>query len=99
MGRQIIKQPNGKYCIFSTVVDSVTDCNMTVEEIIEKWVDELKKDVSEKVYGIISSIEKNEKPYHQFTMSYDEMIVHINLFTGKKEADKVKSLIECTNNI
>ena len=31
MGAFICKQPNGKYCRFSTVVDSITDYNMTEE--------------------------------------------------------------------
>lgn len=35
MGVFISKQPNGKYCRFSTIVDTVTDYNMTEEEYIE----------------------------------------------------------------
>ena len=35
MGAFISKQPNGKYCRFSTAVDTVTDYNMTEEEYIE----------------------------------------------------------------
>ena len=35
MGAFIAKQPNGLYCRFSTVVDTVTDWNMTAEEYIE----------------------------------------------------------------
>lgn len=35
MGSYICKQPNGKYCRFSTVVDTVTDWNMTKEDYIE----------------------------------------------------------------
>jgi hypothetical protein len=35
MGSFISKQPNGLYCRFSTVVDTVTDINMTEEEYIE----------------------------------------------------------------
>ena len=35
MGAFISKQPNGKYCRFSTVVDTITNYNMTEEEYIE----------------------------------------------------------------
>ena len=35
MGAFICKQPNGKYCRFSTVVDTITDWNMTEEDYIE----------------------------------------------------------------
>jgi len=41
MGAFIAQQPNGLYCRFSTVVDCVTDKNMTREDYIElcvfKW--------------------------------------------------------------
>ncbi len=35
MGAFISKQPNGKYCRFSTVVDTITNYNMTEKEYIE----------------------------------------------------------------
>lgn len=35
MGAFIARQPNGLICRFSTVVDTVTDYNMTEEEYIE----------------------------------------------------------------
>lgn len=35
MGAFIARQPNGLLCRFSTVVDCITDYNMTEEEYIE----------------------------------------------------------------
>lgn len=35
MGAFIVKQPNGLYCRFSTVVDCPTNWNMTEEDFIE----------------------------------------------------------------
>lgn len=35
MGAFISKQPNGRYCRFSTVVDCPTDWNMTEEDYVE----------------------------------------------------------------
>lgn len=35
MGAFIVKQPNGKYCRFSTVVDCPTHINMTEEDYIK----------------------------------------------------------------
>lgn len=35
MGSFVCKQPNGKYCRFSTVVDTVTDYDMTEEDYVE----------------------------------------------------------------
>ena len=97
MGKQIIKQPNGKYCIFSSIVDNVTHYDMTVEGIIEDWVNEAKNDITEKVKGIVSKLEKGEQPYYQFTHSYEDMIALIKEIHGKKESQKIKSLLETSD--
>jgi len=94
MGKQIIKQPNGKYCIFNSIVDNITHYDMTVDEIIEDWVNESKVDITEKVKDIVKKIENGEKPYYQFTHSYDDMIDIIKEIHGEKESHKIKSLIE-----
>lgn len=96
MGRQIIKQPNGKYCIFSSVVDNVTHYDMTVDEIIEEWANEAKNDITEKVKGIVSKIDNGEKPYYQFTHSYEEMLILIKEIHGEKEGQEIESLIKKT---
>jgi hypothetical protein len=44
MGSFICKQPNGKYCRFSTVVDTLTHINMTEDEYIEYCVSRAVKD-------------------------------------------------------
>ncbi|MFV8347254.1 hypothetical protein [Flavobacterium sp. ZB4P13] len=98
MGRQIIKQPNGKYCVLSSIVDNVTHYNMSIDDIVEEWVKEFKNDITEKVNGIVLKIENGEKPYHQFTYSYDEMLELIRENHGKKERNKIKSLIENSNS-
>lgn len=94
MSRQIIKQPNGKYCIFSSIVDNVISYDMTAEDIINEWVDEEREKIQLKVNDVISKLENHEKPYHQFTKNYDEMLECIKENYGKKEVDKIKLLIE-----
>jgi len=94
MGKQIIKQPNGKYCIFSSIVDNVTHYDMSADDIIEEWVNDAKNDIIEKVKGIVSKLENNEKPYLQSTHSYEDVLKLIKEIHGKKESNKVKSLIE-----
>ena len=44
MGAFISKQPNGKYCRFSTIVDTVTHYDMTEEEYIEMCVERAKEE-------------------------------------------------------
>jgi hypothetical protein len=89
MGWQIIKQPNGKYCIFSSVVDNVVYYDGTPEQILEAIIEAETTPIRRKVNETISQLDKGEKPYHQFTKSFDEMIKLIERVHGKKEAQKV----------
>jgi hypothetical protein len=90
MARQIIKQPNGKYCVFSTVVDSIVDYDMSV--------DELKKDRKngdeETIDRIITKLENGEKPYYQFTMTFDEMLETIKSIYGEEESNEINKVCQ-----
>ena len=44
MGAFIARQPNGLLCRFSSVVDCVTDYNMTEEEYIEMCAEKARKE-------------------------------------------------------
>ena len=44
MGVFISKQPNGKYCRFSTIIDTITDYNMTEEEYIEMCAERVREE-------------------------------------------------------
>lgn len=94
MGRQIIKQPNGKFCIFSTIVDSVTFYHMEEQDIINEWVEEAKKEIEENVKKIISDLNQGKAPYRQYTMSYQEMLETIKDVHGAKKAKKIRKDIE-----
>ena len=43
MGQQRIKQPNGKYCLFSSIVDNFTHYDMSEKEIVELWANKEKE--------------------------------------------------------
>ena len=94
MSKQIIKQPNGKYCIFSSIVDNVTHYDMSIDDIIEEWVNEAKNRIVEDVKKTIAKLENGESPYYQFTKSYEEMLSTIKEIHGKKESEQIKCLIE-----
>lgn len=47
MGGYIAKQPNGLYCRFSSVVDTVTNYNMTEEDYIEMCAEKARKEAKE----------------------------------------------------
>ena len=54
MGAFIAKQPNGLYCRFSTVVETVTDWNMTKEEYIEMCAARAAEKASEEAREILA---------------------------------------------
>lgn len=97
MARQIIKQPNGKYCIFSSIVDSVTLYDMDEQDIINEWAEESRIEIERNVKKIISDLNEGKHPYYQFTKTFDEMIDLIKEIHGKKRSQEIKSLIEATN--
>lgn len=94
MGRQIIKQPNGKFCIFSSIVDSVTFYHMEEQDIINEWVEESRKEIEKKVKEIIADLNEGKKPYYQFTKTYDEMLQTIKEIHGAKEVKEIRKAIE-----
>jgi len=97
MGQQIIKQPNGKYCLFSSIVDNITDYNMSKNDIIEKWTNEAKEKNTKSVNNIIGKIKSGKLPYHQSTLDYYGMLDTIRDIHGEEEVSDIKDLIETLN--
>jgi len=75
MGHQIIKQPNGKYAVWSSVVDHFVMINATPEDIIEDRVLDSRE---------IDKLEKGEDFF--FGKSWEEAIETIKDIHG--EADE-----------
>lgn len=94
MGKQIIKQPNGKYCLFSSVVDDVTIYDATPEELIDSFVEEERKRITNDVLRIVNELEAGEKAYYQFTLSFKEMLTRIAEVHGNKHSKEVQKLLE-----
>lgn len=90
MARQIIKQPNGKYCVFSTVVDGIVDYDMSVSELKK----DRKNGDEETINQIIAKLENGEKPYYQFTMTFDEMLVVVEDTDGEDERNRINKLCQ-----
>jgi hypothetical protein len=55
---QIIKQPNGKYCMFSGVVDNITAYDMSRDDIVSFLLEKQKIEIENQVDKIIK---KNRK--------------------------------------
>lgn len=72
MGRQIIKQPDSKYCVWSTIVDDFIITDATPEEIIEGFIKEKSEQIKEDVNKTIKELNEGGSPYYRYTMTYEE---------------------------
>lgn len=72
MGGFIVKQPNGLYCRFSTVVDCPTHINMTREDYINMCMERAKKEAIEVLDKYIYPFEMIEKHFYPSNMTRKE---------------------------
>ncbi len=81
MGVQIIKQPNGKYALFSSICDGITHYNMSPRDIIEQWVADYRTKITKNVISTCNKLEQNIPPYYQLTLTWEEAIeIHTRQF-------------------
>lgn len=81
MGGFVCRQPNGKLCRFSIVVDTITHYNMTDEEYIEMKAEQAREEARE-------VIEKYLKPYEWI----DEYFAPYNM--SRAEFERIKREME-----
>lgn len=86
MGRQIIQQPNGKFAVWSSIVNDFVLEDATVGEIIEEWVQEKREQIETDVTEKCKALLKGEKPYFQFTMTHAEACAFRNECHADTEA-------------
>ena len=65
MGRFLVKQPNGRYCLFSTIVDCPTYVNLTEEDYIQIYLRKAESDVKEYLQQL--------KEHPELSPSFEEM--------------------------
>ena len=74
MGQQIIKQPDGRLAVFSTVVDAFIIVDATPEEILdwraEEAAAEARRTTQRQLDHVLAG--QPERSYFQFAMSWDE---------------------------
>ena len=91
MSHQIIKQPNGLYAVFSSVVDDFILLDATPEDIIQDRVDDYRKQARRDVNRIVAELAQGGKPYHQFTLSFEQAVKDIRRRHGK-DAESLRML-------
>ena len=63
MGRQIIKQPDGKFCVWSTIIDDFIIVDATPEEIIEIYIEEKSEEIKENVYEVVNLLNQGKNHF------------------------------------
>jgi hypothetical protein len=91
VGTQIVCQPNGKYAVWSSVVDDFVLLDATPEDIIDDWSATEVQRITEHVCNIVAALARNEKPYYQFTRSFEECVKIIRQRRGDN-AETLKHL-------
>jgi hypothetical protein len=91
MGAYICKQPNGKFCRFSTVVDTVTNWNMTEQDYIDMCVADAIRRAKEVLanpepFGLVKY---NFRPYNNTIEEFDGMLKEMgdNGLTDKQKKE------------
>ena len=87
MGRSIVKQPNGFYAVWSSVVDDFIVIDASAEEIISEYVTDAIKEIEVRVNAEIENIEEKGKSHRTF----EECIRIIKSVHGK-DAESLKEL-------
>lgn len=98
MGHQIVRQPNGNFAVWSSVVDDFIMWDCTVEELVNGYALDTRQasaDSAQKIRDICAKLEAGEKPYFQFTRTFEEMVEFSRLQHG--ETDDLRSVIELAN--
>lgn len=72
MGAFIARQPNGLLCRFSSVVDCITDYNMTEEEYIEMCAEKARKEARDVLERYMQPFELVDKRFYPNNMTVEE---------------------------
>lgn len=76
MGRQIIKQPDGKFAVWSSVADGILIHGATRAEVEEFFVNEAKRDAMDRVRQVLDLVEagRERDAYFQFVKPWPEAV-------------------------
>lgn len=77
MGAFISKQPNGKYCRFSTFVDTLTHINMTEEDYIEMCAERAREEARDVLKNYIkpfSMVKEYFRPNNNTVEEFNDML-------------------------
>lgn len=105
----ICKQPNGLYCRFSTVVDTLTHYNMTEEEYIEVCITKAVKDAIREAHDVLEyhlrpfdEIKKRFVPNNNTVAEFNQLLKEMGdteqLDPKDYGEDEEETVVELTEN-
>lgn len=74
MGRQIIQQPDGLFAVWSTNSDAIFLYDATEADILTYFLQRDVRDSIAATMQILDELRAGEKPYYQFTMTWEEAV-------------------------
>lgn len=74
MARCIVKQPNGFYAVWSSIVEDFIFYDCTPEEIIEEYIKEQSEDIKKWVPEFIKKLDDGKKPFGNRTMTWEKAL-------------------------
>lgn len=89
MGKQIVKQPNGLYAVWSSVVDDFVLLDATPDDIVNESVNEYRQQMATNVLRVIQELDAGHKPYCQFQKTWQECLDDIKELHGP-DAESLK---------
>lgn len=96
MGAFICKQPNGLYCRYSSVVDSITHWNMTEDDYIEYCAEKAREEARFTLQHRLKPFERVIEDFYPYNMSVEKFkeIVKDMGYEGEMPDDSVWDLGE-----
>lgn len=76
MGEQIVRQPDGKLAVFSSITDTIVVYDATGDELIERAMNRAAQDAARDTRRQIEAVEAGtpQKVYFQFARTWDEVL-------------------------
>ncbi|MGO4695560.1 hypothetical protein AB4Z50_14905 [Paenibacillus sp. 2TAB26] len=87
MSWQILKEPNGGYCIWSPIVEDLLYYNLTEDDVIEIYLEKFGVSGMISAKEVIGRIQINVRAYGDFTLTFDEVMDH-RTWKKSKESNK-----------
>jgi len=84
MGKQIIKQSDGKYCIWSTIVDDILFYDMTKKEVYDHFKQCSIKDAIAMIDRSFDNLENGVSDRNPFRVSQEKVQRRIKYYENKR---------------